>query len=110
MNNEFPLIIERYLRCSTVVMLERYTYAPPSATLHGSHLNVTSATVDLQLASKVLCSDTTRNEKVNTSVCRINFDGSSANVTLFSSQIILLLWNVFSWLRVICFLTEACRF
>jgi len=28
------------------------------------------------------------------SVCRINFDGSSANVTLFSSQKMLLFWKV----------------
>jgi len=32
--------------------------------------------------------------KVETSVCRINFDGSSANVTLFSSLKMLLFWRV----------------
>jgi len=44
----------------------------------------------LQLASKVLCSNTTRNEQVKTSVCLINFDGSSAKVTLFRFRKILL--------------------
>ena len=35
---------------------------------------------------KQMCSDLTCNEQVKTSVCHINFDGSSANVTLFSSR------------------------
>jgi len=50
-------------------MLARCICAPPSATLYGSHFIATSAIVDLQLlqlASKVLCSDTTRNEQVKT--------------------------------------------
>jgi len=94
-------------------MLGRYICASPSGTLYGSHLIVTSAIVDLQLlqlASKVLCSDTTRYERVKTSVYRTNFDCNSAKVTLFSSGKILLFWNVFSWLRVICIVKEACRF
>jgi len=33
-----------------------------------------------------VCSDSTRNEQVKTSVCHINFDGSSANARLFSSR------------------------
>jgi len=43
--------------------------------------------VDLQLPQTmcVLCSDSTCNEQVKTSVCHINFDGSSAEVTLFST-------------------------
>jgi len=61
------------------------------------------------IANKV-CSDSTRNEQVKTSVCNINFDGSSANVTLFSSQKILLFWKAFGWLLVICILTKACSF
>jgi len=40
----------------------------------------------------------TRNEQVKTSVCRNYFDGSSANVTLFSSRKICLSWKVFGWL------------
>jgi len=68
--------------------------------------------VDLQLPQTrcVLYSDSTRNEQVKTSVCHKNFDGSSANVTLFSSLKILLVWEVFGWLRVICILTKACSF
>jgi len=89
-------------------MLARYIYALPSATLYGSHLIVDLQL--LQLASKTLCSDTTRSEQVKTSVCRINFNGSSANMTLFGYGKNLLFWNVFSWLRVICILTEAGRF
>jgi len=38
---------------------------------------------DLQLLQTN--SDSTRNEQVKTNVCGINFDGSSAYVTLFSS-------------------------
>jgi len=45
--------------------------------------------VDRHTADKV-CSASTRNEQVKTSVCLNNFDGSSANVTLFSSREILL--------------------
>jgi len=37
-----------------------------------------------------------------TSVSFVNFDGSSANVTLFSSRKIFLFWNVFGWLRKSC--------
>jgi len=45
--------------------------------------------VDLHTANK-LCSDSTRNEQVKTGVCGANFDGTPANVTLFSSRKILL--------------------
>jgi len=43
---------------------------------------------DLQLPQTrcVLCSDSNRNEQVKTSVCHINFDGSSADVTFQSSK------------------------
>jgi len=41
--------------------------------------------VDPHTANKV-CSDSTRNEQVKTSVCLTKFDGISANVTLFSSR------------------------
>jgi len=46
--------------------------------------------VDLLTANK-LSSDSTRNEQVKTGLCGINFDGSPANVTLFSFRKILLL-------------------
>jgi len=67
--------------------------------------------VDLRiLQTNKVCSDSTRNEQVKTSVCSINFNGSSANVTLFSSRKILPFWKVFGCLRVICILTKACSF
>ena len=44
--------------------------------------------------------------KVKTSVCRINLDGSSAKVTLFSSRKIFLFWKVFGWLSK-CFGTKS---
>ena len=56
-----------------------------------------------------MCSDSTCNEQVKTNVCG-NFDGSSANVTLFSSRKILLFWKVFGWLRDIYILTKVCSF
>jgi len=40
-----------------------------------------------------VCNNSTPNEQVKTSVCRIKSDGSSANVTLFNSLKILLFWN-----------------
>jgi len=57
--------------------------------------------VDLQLS---------RNKQVETSVCRIQFDDSSANVTLFSYRIFLKFRKVFGCLRDICILTKACSF
>jgi len=45
--------------------------------------------VDLHTAKK-LCSDSTRNEQVKTVSVVLIFNGSSANVTLFSSRKILL--------------------
>jgi len=51
---------------------------------------------DLQLLQTN--SDSTRNEQVKTGVCLINFDGSSANVTLFSSRKIFVLKSF--WLAV----------
>jgi len=57
-----------------------------------------------------VCGDSTCNEQVETSVCGINCDGNSANVTLFRSQKILLFWKVFGSLLVICILTKACSF
>jgi len=56
--------------------------------------------VDPHIANKV-CSDSTRNEQVKTSVCLIKFDGSSANVTLFSSREILLILEWF-WQKFEC--------
>jgi len=91
-------------------MIGCYTCTPPSATLYGSHLIITNEIVCLQLLQARVCSNITADDQVKASVCRISFDGSSANVSLFNSRNILLFWNVFSWLRFICFLTGACRF
>ena len=44
-----------------------------------------------------MCIDSTRSEQVKTSVCRIDFDGSSAYVTLFSSRKIIPVFESF-WL------------
>jgi len=68
--------------------------------------------VDLQLPQTrcVVNSDSTRIVQFKTSVCHINFDGSSADVTLFNSLKILLVWEVCGWLRVICILSKACSF
>ena len=53
-------------------MPERYICAPPSATLYGLQLNATTAGCRCRrptvIASKVLCSDPTRNEQVKTNV------------------------------------------
>jgi len=91
-------------------MIGRYIRTPTSATLYGSYLIVTNAIVYLQLLQARCYSNITRNDQVKVSVCRISYDGSSANVSLFNSRNILLFWNVFSWLRFICFMTGACRF
>ena len=53
------------------------------------------------VANKV-CSDSTRNEQVDTSVSRSDSEGSA---TFFSSRKILLFWKVFSWFPVICIFT-----
>ena len=57
-----------------------------------------------------MCNDSTHNEQVEASVCRINFNAISSNATLFSSRKIILFWKVLGWLRVICTLTQACSF
>ena len=65
--------------------------------LYGWNLAVTCVSLvysrHTAIANKV-CSDSTRSEQVETSVYCINFDGSSANVTLFISRNILLFWKV----------------
>jgi len=58
----------------------------------------------------LVCSDSTRSDQVETSVCRINIDGNSANETLFSSQNMFLFWKVLGWLRFIWILTKTCSF
>ena len=65
--------------------------------------------VDLQLL-QTRCIVSTRNGQVKTSVRRIKFGDSTANVTLFNSWKVFLFWKVCSWLRVICILTKACSF
>jgi len=67
---------------------ERYICAPPRPLFMDRIwllLVPVETEVDPHTANKV-CSDSTRNEQVNTSVCLIKFDGSSANVTLFSCR------------------------
>jgi len=105
-------------------MQDRYLCCPPTFSLapqwppHFFHSRIATVQAaveteaDLQLPQTrcVLCSDSTPNEQVKTSVCHINFDGSSADVTFFSSPKILLVWEVFGWLRVICILSKACSF
>jgi len=67
--------------------------------------------VDLQMQqTNKVCSYSTRNEQVETSVCPGNFDGSTANATLFSSRKILLFWKVLNWLRAIFILIKAHSF
>ena len=61
------------------------------------------------MANKV-CSDSTRNEQVKTSVSRINVDGISSKVTLYSFRKTLLFRKVVGWLRVVCILTKAFSF
>jgi len=70
----------------------------------------TEANLELLQSANKVCSDSIRNEQVKMNACCINFDGSSANVTLFSSRKIVLFWKVFGWLRVICISTNASNF
>jgi len=62
--------MQRYQKCSTA-MIGRYICAALSATLYGSHLIVADAIVYLQLLQARCCSNTTRDDQVKTSVCRI---------------------------------------
>jgi len=92
MNDEFRLIISVRYQICTILMLSVI-----SALHHVQRfmdriwlLPVPVETeVDPHTANEV-CSDWTRSEHVKTSVCLIKFDGSPANVTLFSSREILL--------------------
>ena len=89
------LISSNYYRTLSNILTshaDRYICAPTRPTLIDRiwYLLVPVETeVDPHTANKVR-SDSTRNEQVKTSVCLIKFDGSSANVTLFSSREILL--------------------
>jgi len=91
MKDKFPLII---------LSNECYICALLHPTPHGQNLAVTSASWDwsrpITTASKV-CTDSTGNELVKTSVCCINFGGCYANVTLLSSRNNLVLWIAFGW-------------
>ena len=73
--------------CS-ILMLGPYICAPACSTLYGWNLVVICVHQDCSrptvIANKV-CNDSTRNGQVKASVCRINFNGISSNVTLFSS-------------------------
>jgi len=94
-------MVERYQTCS-ILMLRRYISAPACYPLRWWNLVVTSANKDCgrpsTFANKV-CSNSTHNEQVKTSVFRIKSDGSQANATLFNSRKILRCWNAeCSWL------------
>jgi len=68
-------------------MLWRYICTPPCSTLMDGNwllLVPVKTAVDLQLLQEV-CSDSTSNKQVKTSICRIKIGGSSANATLFNS-------------------------
>ena len=120
MNDEFPLtIIERCQTCS-ILMLNGISALHPEWQRVWLHhipffmdricllLVPVETEVYLQiLQTNKVCSDSTHNDQVKTSVCPINFDESFANVTLFSSRKILPFWKVFGCLRVTCILTKA---
>ena len=92
MNGEFPLIIiVRYQTCSILmlIVISALQHVPLFLDRIWLLLAPVETEVDSHTANKV-CSDSTRNEQIKTSVCLIKFDGSSANVTLFSSREILL--------------------
>jgi len=91
MNDDVPLIIiERYQTCSILMLsfISALHHVPLFMDRFWLLLVPVETEVDLHTANKV-CGDSTRNEQVKTSVCRINFDGSSANIALFSSRKIL---------------------
>jgi len=92
MNDEFHAnIIVRFQTCS-VLMLSVISALHHVQLLMDRILLLlvpVETEVDPHTANKV-CSDSTGNEQVKMSVCLITFDGSSANVTLFSSREILL--------------------
>jgi len=92
MNDEFPLIIiVRYQTCSILMLsvISALHHVPLILDRILLLLVPVETEVDPHAANKV-CRNSTRNEQVKTSVCLIKFDGSFANVTLFSSREILL--------------------
>jgi len=92
MNGEIPLIvIVRYQTCSILMLIvvSALQHVPLFVDRIWLLLVSVETEVDPHTANK-LCSDSTRNEQVKTSVCVIKFDRSSANLTLFSSREILL--------------------
>ena len=92
MNDGFRLIITvRYQTCSILMLsfISALHHVPLFMDRIWFLLLPVETEVDLHTANKV-CSDSTRNEQVKASICRINFGGSSANVTLFRSRKILL--------------------
>jgi len=91
MNDEFPLtVIVRYQTCSILMLsvISALHHAPLFMDRIWLLLVPVVTEVDLPTANK-LSSDLPRNEQVRMGVCGINFDGSPANVTLFSSRNIL---------------------
>jgi len=102
MNDEFPIIIiERYQTCS--ILMLSVTSALHHVPLFMDRICLLLVSVKTTVALQLLQSKYVMIQWAGqTGVCRINCDGSSANVTLFSSRKIFLLWKVFGWLRQSC--------
>jgi len=89
------IIIKRYQTCSILMLnfISALHHVPLFMDRIWLLLVPVEIEVDLHTANKV-CSDSTRNEQVKTGVFRINIDGSSANMALFSSRKILVFGNI----------------
>jgi len=97
MNDEFPLIIiECYQKLSILMLSVISVLQHVPLFIDGIWLCYSSSwdwnrpTAILQMRC-VVNSDSTRNEQVKKGVCRMYFDGRSANVTLFNSRKVLFL-------------------
>ena len=100
MNNEFPLlVIERYQTCSILTLSVISTLHRVPLFMDRIWLLLLLVPFETEVDQNLL--QTRRmviqlaKEQVKTSVRRIHFDGSSANVTLFSSRKILLFLESF---------------
>ena len=110
MNDEFPLIIiERYQTCSILMLsfISALHRVPLFMDRIWLLLVPVETEVDLHSANKV-CGDSTRNEQVKTSVSRINFDGSSADIALFSSRKILVFGKILAKIVNVIQHTRSC--
>ena len=110
MNDEFPLIsIERYRTCSILMLsfISALHRVPLFMERIWLLLVPVETEVHLHSANKV-CGDSTRNEQVKTSVSRINFDGSSADIALFSSRKILVSGKILAKIVNVIQHTRSC--